>query len=74
MHKTFVRRKPDSKCFNGEEHETVTKIEPCTCNDMDFECDIGYSRTDGVTGPCMETETHQTAEEKQIALQEFQAE
>jgi len=41
---------------------------------MDFECDIGFSRTDGVSGPCMETETRLTAEEKQHALQEFQQE
>jgi len=47
QHKTFVRRKQASKCFNGEEHEAVTRIEPCTCNEMDFECDMGYARTDG---------------------------
>ena len=54
MHKTFVRRKQDSKCFNGEEHESVTKIEPCTCNEMDYECDMGYFRKDGI-GPCLES-------------------
>lgn len=54
MHKTFVRRKQDSKCYNGEEHEQITKIEPCACNEMDYECDIGYVRTDG-QGPCLES-------------------
>lgn len=53
MHKTFTRRKQDSKCYNGEEHETVSKIEPCTCNEMDYECDIGYFRAEG-QGPCLE--------------------
>jgi len=48
-----VRRKQDSKCFNGEEHELITKVEPCACNEMDFECDLGYVRTDG-QGPCLE--------------------
>jgi len=54
MHKTFARRKQESKCYNGEEHEPVTKIEPCACNEMDYECDIGYSRVDG-NGPCLES-------------------
>ena len=45
-------RKQDSKCYNGEEHEVVTRVEPCTCNDMDFECDIGYARENG-SGPCL---------------------
>jgi len=47
MHKTFVRRKQSAKCFNGEEHETVTKVEACTCSEADFECDVGYSRVAG---------------------------
>merc|ERR1740139_1968778 len=66
QHKTFVRRKQASKCFNGEEHETVTKVEPCTCNEMDFECDIGYARNDG-QGPCLIKEgkgKKQTEDEK----------
>jgi len=69
MHKTFVRRKQDSKCYNGEEHEAVTRIEPCICNDMDYECDIGYARVDGSTGPCIEQETHFTSEEKKLHIQ-----
>ena len=56
MHKTFVRRKQDSKCYNGEEHEAITKVEPCACNEMDFECDPGYYRVNG-QGPCLETIT-----------------
>jgi len=73
QHKTFVRRKQASKCFNGEEHETVTKVEPCTCNEMDFECDIGYARTDG-QGPCLIKEgkgKKQTEDEKTRMQQEM---
>lgn len=60
MHKTFVRRKQDSLCFNGEEHEQVTRVEPCTCTEMDYECDIGYHREAGTSGPCIEQESHLT--------------
>ena len=74
MHKTFVRRKADAKCYNGEEHETVTRVEACTCNEMDFECDVGYSRTDGSAGPCLESLNHLTELEKQQHLQERQQE
>lgn len=65
MHKTFVRRKQDALCYNGEEHETVTRIEPCTCTEMDFECDIGYYRQAGSSGPCIEQETRLTDAEKE---------
>lgn len=64
MHKTFVRRKQDAKCYNGEEHEAIKRTEPCTCNEMDYECDIGYSRADGSSGPCLETETRLSDVEK----------
>ena len=74
QHKTFVRRKQTSKCFNGEEHETVTKVTPCTCNEMDFECDIGYHRPEGSSGPCVEQETRLSETEKQLRLAEMQRE
>lgn len=45
MTKTFVRRKQSSECYNGEDHETVTHIEPCVCVEMDYECDVGYARS-----------------------------
>jgi len=64
MHKTFVRRKPGSMCYNGEEHETVTHIEPCSCADIDYECDIGYVRSEEMNGQCVEAETDLTEEEK----------
>lgn len=54
MHKTYVRRKPNALCYNGEEYETVTQIEPCTCSDMDFECDMNYVRSSAAGGMCVE--------------------
>lgn len=74
MHKTFIRRKQSALCFNGEEHEQVTRVEPCTCTEMDFECDIGYFRQAGSSGPCIEQETRLTAEEKARVQQEMQIE
>ena len=66
MHKTFVRRKQDALCFNGEEHETITHIEPCTCSDYDFECDLGYVRSEEMGGQCVEMESDLTEEEKRV--------
>lgn len=70
MTKTFVRRKQDSACYNGEEHETVTHVEPCVCTDFDFECDIGYFRTD--SGDCVEADFKFTEEQKASILLERQ--
>ena len=69
QHKTYTRRKQDSKCFNGEQHESITRIDPCTCNEMDYECDIGYTRVEG-QGPCLETGRHKNPENESIIQQE----
>lgn len=58
-------------CYNGEEHERVTRVEPCTCSDMDFECDWGYKRQGGANGPCVEEETKLSDAEKQRLQQEL---
>lgn len=54
-------------CFNGEDIEQVTHIEPCNCADIDFECDIGYVRSDEMGGQCVEMDEGLTPEEKRIA-------
>lgn len=64
MHKTFVRRKQTALCYNGEEHETVVRVEPCTCSDLDYECDIGYVRNEDLGGTCVEQDTDLSEEEK----------
>lgn len=51
---TYVRRKQDALCFNGEDLERVTHREPCTCTNMDFECDVGYVRAEGNGMTCVE--------------------
>jgi len=43
---TYVRRKQDSECFNGEELERQIFRQFCDCTEMDYECDIGYVKTE----------------------------
>jgi len=62
---TYVRRKQDSLCFNGEDLERVTHREACSCSDMDFECDVGYHRAEGSAGTCQKTPSDLTDVEEQ---------
>ena len=41
---TYVRRKQDSECFNGEDFERQTRRVPCLCTEADYECDMNYVR------------------------------
>ena len=43
---SYTRRKQDSECFNGEELERKVVRSYCACTEMDFECDIGYEKSD----------------------------
>jgi hypothetical protein len=47
---TYIRRKRESACFNGEQFERVIKNEFCQCTEEDWECDIGFKRKGD--GPC----------------------
>lgn len=47
---TYIRRKQDAECFNGEDFDRQTQRSPCLCTRADFECDISY-RMD-VNGYC----------------------
>jgi len=38
----FRRKKQDSVCFNGEEHETRQVVTNCTCTIEDYECDFCF--------------------------------
>lgn len=41
---TYVRRKQDSECFNGEDFERQTRRVPCLCTEADYECDMNFVR------------------------------
>jgi hypothetical protein len=41
----YVRRKREAECLNGENHEQLFYRNDCECTEMDFECDIGYKRS-----------------------------
>jgi hypothetical protein len=44
-HKTiYIRKKRESKCFNGQTLERKTIVEHCDCTDSDYECDFGFYR------------------------------
>lgn len=47
---TYVRRKQDSECFNGEEFERQVMRIPCVCTKSDYECDMNYVKNQG--GEC----------------------
>ena len=42
---SYIRRRQDSECYNGEELERkiIRNYGPCT--EIDYECDLGYKRT-----------------------------
>eukprot|EP01090_Pellita_catalonica_P001691 TRINITY_DN1144_c0_g1_i2.p1 TRINITY_DN1144_c0_g1~~TRINITY_DN1144_c0_g1_i2.p1 ORF type:complete len:826 (-),score=181.56 TRINITY_DN1144_c0_g1_i2:53-2530(-) len=45
--RTYLRRKPDAKCFNpkfDEAEQKETKADLCTCKREDYECDFCYDR------------------------------
>ena len=39
---TYVRRKQDSQCFNGEDFERTISRTSCICTQADYECDVNY--------------------------------
>ncbi len=49
--KGYVKRKPDARCFNGQEFERMVVNEPCECTEEDWECDVGFFRDKN--GPCV---------------------
>jgi len=45
-HKTiYIRRKRESKCYNGQTFERKTIVEHCDCSESDYECDFGFARS-----------------------------
>lgn len=43
---TYVRRKREAQCYNGLEYERQIFIEYCNCTEEDYECDVGYERSE----------------------------
>ncbi|KAF6211596.1 hypothetical protein GE061_012109 [Apolygus lucorum] len=41
---TYQRRIRHTKCFNGRDYDRPTKMEQCSCDIEDFECDYGFLR------------------------------
>jgi hypothetical protein len=48
---SYIRRKQDAECFNGEELERQTMRIPCICTEADYECDMNYVKDKG--GKCI---------------------
>ncbi|EGR29891.1 hypothetical protein IMG5_146640 [Ichthyophthirius multifiliis] len=48
---TYLRRKLDSLCLNGEQFQRIVNEQTCECTEEDWECDFGYERQG--QGPCI---------------------
>jgi hypothetical protein len=58
---TYVRRKRDSQCFNGQKLDRMNYVKDCACTENDYECDVGYTRKmDG--GPCTRVDAMTSAD------------
>ena len=74
---TYIRRKQDAECFNGEDFERQTMRVPCLCTDADYECDMNYVRNKA--GKCEPVpdplnaggERHLSDKEEDCALEGF---
>mmetsp|Transcript_29704 Transcript_29704/g.45285 ORF Transcript_29704/g.45285 Transcript_29704/m.45285 type:complete len:857 (-) Transcript_29704:59-2629(-) len=70
---TYIRRKQDSECFNGEDFERQTMRVPCLCTEADYECDMNYILNKA--GKCEEikdtSQRKQTEQEEDCALEGF---
>ncbi|EER13739.1 membrane glycoprotein yil173w precursor, putative [Perkinsus marinus ATCC 50983] len=44
---SYVRRKKDSECFNGEKFERPVIRHNCPCTKEDFDCELGFARKIG---------------------------
>lgn len=52
-HKTiYIRKKREARCYNGLLFERKTLVQNCDCTEDDYECDVGYARTD-IGEPCI---------------------
>jgi hypothetical protein len=62
-HKTiYIRKKRESKCFNGQTLERKTIVEHCECSDADYECDFGFARV-SIGEPCINTSTNHSTDD-----------
>ena len=59
---TYIRRKQEAECYNGEELERTTAAVPCVCTEEDYECDIGYYREDN--SPCRQIPEYEQTTDK----------
>ena len=50
---TYVRRKRDAECYNGEEMERKILRSYCQCSEMDYECDFGYVKDGNNNNVCV---------------------
>jgi hypothetical protein len=52
---TFVRKKRENECYNGEKFERELFVEDCVCTAHDYECDLNYYR-DTKSNVCAQVE------------------
>ena len=47
---SYLRKRPDSQCYNGQDFEAIEKQENCECSASDYECDWGFYKS--TSGGC----------------------
>ena len=50
---TYVRRKREAECYNGEELERKILRSYCQCTEMDYECDYGFAKDANNNNVCV---------------------
>ena len=66
---TYIRRKQNSECFNGEELERKILRSYCQCTEMDYECDYGYTK-EGDSNQCVKEPWFTQKKEAEVAAEQ----
>ncbi len=55
---TYIRRKREAQCFDDQQFTRLFSYSDCNCTEEDWECDVGYERTQ--EGLCIPSDKNMT--------------